>query len=68
MTYSNFSSPTVRAFGVGQVAQNPTIPTVPLPGGREISMASGAWAFFRVTLATMVMLARAGWGSGGRRA
>ena len=51
-----------RAFGVGQVALKPTIPTVPLPGGEEIPMATGAWVFFLVTLATMVMLARAAWG------
>lgn len=48
-----------RAFGVGRVALNPTIPTVPLPGGGEISMALGAWVFFLITLGTMVMLARA---------
>jgi len=50
-----------RAFGVGQVALRPTIPTVPLPGGGEISMATGAWIFFLITLGTMVMLARASW-------
>ena len=50
-----------RAFGVGQVALRPTIPTVPLPGGGEISIATGAWVFFLMTLATMVMLARAAW-------
>lgn len=51
-----------RAFGVGQIALKPTIPTVPLPGGGEISMATGAWVFFLITLATMVLLARAAWG------
>lgn len=50
-----------RAFGVGQVALRPTIPTVPLPGGGEVSMALGAWVFFLITLGTMVMLARASW-------
>lgn len=50
-----------RAYGVGQVALNPGIPTVPLPGGGAISMATGAGAFFLVTLGTMVMLARAAW-------
>ncbi|MBI2466209.1 MAG: hypothetical protein HYV62_00015 [Candidatus Rokubacteria bacterium] len=50
-----------RAFGVGQIALKPTIPSVPLPGGGEISMATGAWVFFLITLGTMVMLARAAW-------
>jgi hypothetical protein len=50
-----------RAFGVGQVALNPASPTVPLPGGGEVSTALGAWVFFLITLGTMVMLARASW-------
>jgi hypothetical protein len=52
----------VRAFGVGQVALRPATPSVPLPGGLELPTALGAWVFFAVTLATMVVLARAAWG------
>lgn len=50
-----------RAFGVGQVMLNPTIPTVSLPGGGEIPMSLGAAIFFLITLATAAMLARAAW-------
>lgn len=50
-----------RAFEVGRVALNPRVTAVPLPGGGEISMATGAWIFFVITLGTMVMLARAAW-------
>jgi hypothetical protein len=50
-----------RAFGVGRVMLAPTVPSVPLPGGAEISMSLGAGLFFFITLVTMAMLARAAW-------
>jgi hypothetical protein len=51
-----------RAFEVGRVALAPTILSVPLPGGGEVSMSLGAAVFFVITLATALMLARAAWG------
>lgn len=49
------------AFQVGRVALSPRIPSVPLPGGGEVSMAFGAWAFFVLTLVTMAVLSWAAW-------
>jgi hypothetical protein len=50
-----------RAFEVARVALSPKAAAVPLPGGGEVSMATGAGLFLLVTLGTMVMLARAAW-------
>jgi hypothetical protein len=51
----------VRAIGLVRVVAKPTVPTVPLPGGLEISMSIGALIFLLVTLGTAYMLARAAW-------
>jgi hypothetical protein len=51
----------VRVVGVAQVARAPSVPTVPLPGGGEVSMSLGATVFALIALATAVMVARAGW-------
>ena len=51
----------VRAFAVGKVMLNPTIPSVPLPWGADLPMSLGAGIFFLITLATMALLSRAAW-------
>jgi hypothetical protein len=51
----------VRVAGVLQVAWRPSVPTVPLPGGGELSMSLGAAVFAVVALITAFMVARAGW-------
>jgi hypothetical protein len=50
-----------RAVGLVRVMLRPAIPIVPLPGGVELPMSAGAFAFLLVTLGTAYMLARAGW-------
>ena len=51
----------VRAFAVGKVMLNPSIPSVPLPWGGDLPMSLGAGMFFLITLATMALLSRAAW-------
>ncbi len=51
----------VRVVGVLQVAWRPTVPTVPLPGGAEVSMSVGAAIFAVIALVAAFMVARAGW-------
>ncbi len=51
----------VRVVGVVQVAWAPNVPTVPLPGGGEVSMSLGAWVFAAIALMAAFMVARAGW-------
>ena len=50
-----------RVVGVARVMITPTISMVPLPGGMELSMRTGAAFFLLVTLGTGYMLARAAW-------
>ena len=53
----------VRAFEVGRIAlRGPAFSTMPAIGGGVFPTRAGAWAFFLITMATAVMLARAAWG------
>ncbi len=51
----------LRVVGVARVMITPTISVVPLPGGMELSMRTGAAFFLLVTFGTGYMLARAAW-------
>ena len=50
----------VRAFEVGRIARAPKADAVSVLGV-AVPMRAGAWAFFVLTVATAVLLARAGW-------
>jgi hypothetical protein len=50
-----------RAAEVLRVALRPESATVPAPWGGVISFSTGAWVFFLVTVAALVVVARAAW-------
>lgn len=51
-----------RAWEVLRVALRPETATVPAPWGGVISFGAGAGVFFVVTVAALVLVARAAWG------
>ena len=51
----------VRVVGLVRIALQGGTQPVPLPWGGEIAMSHGAIAFMLITVATCILLARAGW-------
>ena len=50
-----------RAYAVGKVALRPDGASVPAPWGGDIGFRTGAIVFFAVTVAALVVVARAAW-------
>lgn len=50
-----------RAFEVGRIALRGSAFTMPAIGGGISPTRMGTWAFFLITLVTLIMLARAAW-------
>lgn len=53
----------LRAFKVGEVAVRSAGASIPAPWGGVVTFQAGAVVFFVVTLAALIFVARAAWGS-----